>query len=167
MFIRRTRSGRRTLPRCCFIGRRWSGRGTALIIADDNLVDQVSAGVIAAGIQVPKDIDVVAHCNYPQLPVKVFPMRLLGFDCQEGLRMATDHVRRIQEGKATPRLYTVTAKFEEEMVHVSSEDEAGNVKSGSERLYSFREEKKMKISAAASPGILASGFNDETAAAPA
>lgn len=55
-------------------------RPDALILNDDNLVPYATAGLAAAGVRGPADLDVVAHCNYPNPPVVSVPVTFLGFD---------------------------------------------------------------------------------------
>src|SRR4029077_12261687 len=40
-------------------------RPDALYIADDNFLEHASIGLINAGVRVPKDVEVIAHCNFP------------------------------------------------------------------------------------------------------
>jgi len=46
-------------------------RPDALVVADDNLVTCATQGIAASGVQVPGELDVVAHCNFPHpLPAR-------------------------------------------------------------------------------------------------
>lgn len=58
-------------------------RPDALIIADDNLVEHAAAGLLATGVNVPRDVDVVAYANYPILPHSVVPVTRIGFDVRQ------------------------------------------------------------------------------------
>ena len=55
-------------------------RPDVLIVADDNLLEAATTGLIAARSQVPQDLDVIAHANFP-LPTKSHgvPAIRLGF----------------------------------------------------------------------------------------
>ena len=64
-------------------------RPDALIIADDNLVEHAQAGLINAGVKVPQDVTIVAHCNWPEPPAAIFPLTRLGFDMTELMRTCT------------------------------------------------------------------------------
>jgi len=60
-------------------------RPDGLIIADDNLVEEATGGLIAAGMRVPEDVELVAHCNFPWLTPSVVPAHRLGYDAREVL----------------------------------------------------------------------------------
>ncbi len=60
-------------------------RPDALVIADDNIVEPVTRGLLAAGLSTPKDLDIVAHCNLPNPPQAAVPVRFLGYDCRQML----------------------------------------------------------------------------------
>jgi DNA-binding LacI/PurR family transcriptional regulator len=55
-------------------------RPDGLIITDDNLVEHGLAGLVAAAVRVPDDVEVVAHCNFPWPAASVLPVKRLGFD---------------------------------------------------------------------------------------
>lgn len=55
-------------------------RPEVLIIEDDNLVEDTVAGLVAAGVRMPQDLLLVAHGNYPCLPVSAVPVTWVGFD---------------------------------------------------------------------------------------
>lgn len=62
-------------------------RPDALLIDDDNLENATIQGILAAKIDVPGGLGVVAHCNYPYLNPCPLPVRRLGFDMHEILRV--------------------------------------------------------------------------------
>jgi DNA-binding LacI/PurR family transcriptional regulator len=71
-------------------------RPDALVIADDNLVEPVTAGLVAAGVSVPEDMDIVAHCNFPWNTPSHLPVERIGFDARQVLNAcfnALDHQR--------------------------------------------------------------------------
>lgn len=62
-------------------------RPDAIIIDNDNLLEPAIRGLIAAGVTVPHDVELVTHANYPlqstaSLP---FPVTRLGFDMRRTL----------------------------------------------------------------------------------
>ncbi len=69
-------------------------RPDGLIIADDHLAPHSAAGLLAAHIRVPEDVQVVAHCNYPVRERPLLPFLRLGYDAAEVLRAGVDWVRR-------------------------------------------------------------------------
>nr|MBA3687180.1 LacI family DNA-binding transcriptional regulator [Planctomycetota bacterium] len=77
-------------------------RPDALIIADDNLVEEATAGLIAAGVAVPRDLTVVAHCNYPWPTPSAVPTHLLGYDARVMLERCLELLASGPAG-ATPR----------------------------------------------------------------
>lgn len=89
-------------------------RPDALIISDDNLVEHATAGIVAAGIAVPGDCAVVAHCNFPWPTPSTLPMRRLGYDAREVLRTAISAIDRQRQGQPAGTL-VVPARFEDEL----------------------------------------------------
>lgn len=90
-------------------------RPDGLVIADDNLVTPVSSGLVAAGIRVSLDLDVVAHCNWPWLAPSVLPMARIGFDVREVLRRAIQMIDQQQQGIPLATYQRVPAVFENEI----------------------------------------------------
>ncbi len=89
-------------------------RPDGLIVADDNLVEQVTLGIADAGVNVPQNLDIVAHCNFPWPPPSALPVTRLGFDAhrilEEGLRLLRESISGAPS--ATAR---VDAVFEREL----------------------------------------------------
>ena len=84
------------------------------MIVDDNLVEHALAGLIAARVQVPDDVAVVGHCNFPYPPPSVMPITRLGFHMGQGLRACLDLLDRQRRGEAVPKRTTLPALTEEE-----------------------------------------------------
>jgi len=91
-------------------------RPDALCITDDNLVEHATAGLIAAGVRVPQDVDVVAHCNFPWATPSVMPVKRLGYDAREVLEQCIRVIDMQRQGEVPPRQVLVEAKFEEELI---------------------------------------------------
>ena len=89
-------------------------RPDGLVVFDDNLVEHVQAGLIAARVQVPDSLEVVEHCNFPW-PPSVLPTRRLGYDVHGILRVCIDLIDRQRQGEQVPALTKVSALFEEEL----------------------------------------------------
>jgi hypothetical protein len=89
-------------------------RPDGLFIMDDNLVEYVTAGLIAAGTRVPEDLQVVAHCNFPWPTPSVIPARRLGFDAAQVLETCLQAVDEQVRGNPTPRIFPVMPVFEDE-----------------------------------------------------
>lgn len=58
-------------------------RPDSIIVSDDNLVPDATAGLLASGVSVPEDVEVVAHCNFPEPTLAAVPVHRIGFDARE------------------------------------------------------------------------------------
>jgi hypothetical protein len=90
-------------------------RPDSLVITDDNLVEQATAGLMASGVRVPEDITVVAHCNFPWPTPSLLPVKRLGFDARQVLRACIDLIDAQRRGEAVPDGVCIPALFEEEV----------------------------------------------------
>lgn len=96
-------------------------RGTAeerpdgLIIADDNLVEYAMAGAMDAGVQLGRDVDVVAHCNFPWPAPQGMAIRRLGFDARQLLESSIEIIDRQRRGEGGAGPVSVPAVFEDEI----------------------------------------------------
>jgi len=90
-------------------------RPDGLVIADDNFVEDAQAALVAAGVRVPDDVAVVAHCNFPWPPANVLPVKRLGYDIRETLRTCIHLIDRQRRGEEVPQLNQIPALFEEEL----------------------------------------------------
>jgi DNA-binding LacI/PurR family transcriptional regulator len=91
-------------------------RPDGLLIGDDNLVEHATAGLIDAGVNVPGDVEVVAHCNFPWPTPSVLPVKRLGYDVRECLRTCVTLIDRQRKSQPVPAAVTVPARFEEDVV---------------------------------------------------
>jgi len=78
-------------------------RPDGLVIMDDNLVEPATAGLVDAGVRVPRDLQVVAHCNFPWPTPSSLPVKRLGPDARHVLAAC---VRSIQLQRAGRRAAT-------------------------------------------------------------
>jgi len=90
-------------------------RPDGLLITDDNLVEHACQGVIAAGLTVPDDLAIVAHCNYPAPVPSVLPVQRLGYDIRNLLRTCIDVAGRLRAGKRIRSVTMLPAVFESEL----------------------------------------------------
>jgi DNA-binding LacI/PurR family transcriptional regulator len=90
-------------------------RPDALFISDDNLVPHATAGLLAAGVNVPEDVDVVVHANFPWPTPSVVPVKRLGFDARQVLRLCLQSIDRQRKLESVEQLTSVTPLFEEEI----------------------------------------------------
>ena len=96
-------------------------RPDALIITDDNLVEPITAGLIDAGVRVPEDLEIVAHCNFPWPTPSVVPARRLGFDAREVLSTCLKSIDAQRDARAagtSPSCdpIVIDARFENEIL---------------------------------------------------
>lgn len=92
-----------------------SVRPDGLIIADDNFVESASAGLVRAGVRVPEDVEVVAHCNFPWPTFSVLPVKRLGFSARQVLRECINSIDAQRRGEAIKPPIMIPAIFEEEV----------------------------------------------------
>ena len=89
-------------------------RPDGLIIADDNLVGPVEAGLIESGVLVPQDLRVVAHCNFPFPTPSPLPVHRLGFDMYDVLSHAMAQIDRMHRGQPPVACVQVPPVFAED-----------------------------------------------------
>lgn len=85
-------------------------RPDGLIICDDNLTEEALAGLIEAGISVPADLHVVAHCNWPAATHPLIPTIGLGYDVRDLLRLCVRSLQAIQAGESVPQVQLLPAQ---------------------------------------------------------
>jgi DNA-binding LacI/PurR family transcriptional regulator len=91
-------------------------RPDGLVIVDDNLVEHACGGLLKAGLRLPEDIDVVAHCNFPAPTASALPVARLGYDIPRILEFALDVMSRQRKGEPTPDGLNIAPEFEWEVV---------------------------------------------------
>ncbi len=87
-------------------------RPDGLIIMDDHLVPHVLAGLETMGVSVPDDLRVVAHGNFPDASRYRLAISRLGFDAAEFMRICTEYVGQLRQGKKVPPMTLVPAVWE-------------------------------------------------------
>lgn len=90
-------------------------RPDGLIITNDNLVPSALLGLVSAGVRVPVDLEVVAHCNFPTSDVPILPVKRLGFSADQIMSSSISVIDSQREGKAVPENTVMPAKFEDEL----------------------------------------------------
>lgn len=90
-------------------------RPTALVICDDNLIEHSTEGLVHAGINVPCDIEVVAHCNFPHAVSCAVPVTRLGFDIHQLLEMCVSSIDRQRVGQTPAAVTKMEAAFAHEI----------------------------------------------------
>lgn len=94
-------------------------RPDALYISDDNLVPHATAGLAAAGVRVPEEMDVVAHANFPRATPSVVPARRIGYDARRVLATCLQCINQQLRDEGGEQVTYVPAEFEEEVRAVS------------------------------------------------
>lgn len=92
-----------------------SSRPDALIVADDNLVPGVTEALVALGMDVPGDLEVIAFANFPWPTASAVLVKRLGFDVREMMRFCVQYVENQRAGKSVPHQTLLPAVWEEEV----------------------------------------------------
>ncbi len=90
-------------------------RPDALIVANPFLVESATAGLVAAGVRVPQDVEVIAGGNFPHLTRAHVPVRWIGTDIRAMVRDAIDIIDRQRRGERVPQRMTSPNVFEDEL----------------------------------------------------
>src|SRR5205085_1040139 len=89
-------------------------RPDTLIVNDNHLVTEVTAGLLASGIPDAELPTVIAHANYPQFPRALVPVTYLGFDSVQIVRACLETLDVQRRGAAPPSRTLIPAVFADE-----------------------------------------------------
>jgi DNA-binding LacI/PurR family transcriptional regulator len=89
-------------------------RPDALVITDDNLVEQATRGLTDLGIDVPSQLLVTAHANFPLPSDAHVPVRRIGYDAGRVLDICIGELNR-QRREGGARRIRVCAQWEEDL----------------------------------------------------
>jgi hypothetical protein len=89
-------------------------RPDALLIEDDNYVEPATAALAEAGVRVPQEVLVLAHCNFPNIPPSSVPVVRLGFRARDLLLDCVKTLERQREGKDFEGIRKLPAVFQNE-----------------------------------------------------
>ena len=89
-------------------------RPDGLVITDDNLVPYATEALEDAGVDVPGELEVVAHCNLDHLTSSAVPAARLGYDVRWMLHTAVDVIDRKRRGEQVPDEIVVEPRFDGE-----------------------------------------------------
>ena len=87
-------------------------RPDGLVIADDNLVPELTAGLAQSGV---KDLAVVAHTNFPYPTPSAVPVTRLGYDVAKLVTTCMERIDHQRRGENTPAVTLLPALWEEEV----------------------------------------------------
>jgi len=118
-------------------------RPDALLIADDNFVEHATLGLADAGMRVPAEADVIAHCNYPWPTPSVVPVTRLGFDAREVLSACVAAFEGLRDGRRPPE-FRIPARFEQEVRGPSAALAAGEPPSDADNVHPWTPEPDQK-----------------------
>ncbi len=92
-------------------------RPDALIIGDDNLVSQTMSGLMRGrnGMDLPQDIDVVAHANFPWVTPSPVPITRVGFDVNQIVRTCVESIDLQRRGEHPPAKTRITPILESDI----------------------------------------------------
>ncbi len=91
-------------------------RPDALIIYDDNLIEHGLAGLMAAGVKIPDELEIVALSNFPATVSTALPLAYLGFDFHEIVKECL-HILEMQRHGEKPLNFTkIPAVFVDELI---------------------------------------------------
>jgi len=90
-------------------------RPDAMVITDDNMVTEATAGLAEAGVRVPQDLAIVAHANFPLQTVSVLPVVRLGVDVRRVLGTCLDVLEQRGRGVVIPEPVIIPAEFAAEI----------------------------------------------------
>ena len=91
-------------------------RPDALLIADDHLIEYAAKGIVACGVRVPQDLEVIAHCNWREVVPCPLAIRYLGYDTNSVLLAALNTIDSLNSGRQVDRMIDIKPLFEEELV---------------------------------------------------
>lgn len=90
-------------------------RPDCLVVATDNFVEEALAAIHATGIVIGRDIDVVAHCNWPWPVESPLPITRVGFHSHHFLNLCLEEIRQQRRGEKPSPITLVPALFEHEL----------------------------------------------------
>jgi DNA-binding LacI/PurR family transcriptional regulator len=95
---------------------RQTERPDGLIISDDNFVEHAMGGLVAAGVRVPEELQIVSHCNFPYQMPSVMPVTRLGYNVRQVVQSCIENIERQRGKEEVPPVSYIPALFDEEVV---------------------------------------------------
>lgn len=95
-----------------------SERPDAIIISNDSFVESTFAALHHIGIGVGREVDIVAHCNWPWPVRSPLPVNRIGFHTHDFIKEGIAILGDISSGKTPRRLTLVPALDEQENTRV-------------------------------------------------
>lgn len=96
-------------------------RPDGLVIYDDNLTEHAVGGLLQAGVQIGRDVDVIAHCNWPWPVASPVPIKRVGFHARDVVSLSVRAIEKMRKGEPLAQeQIKVPALFEEEINKASA-----------------------------------------------
>jgi DNA-binding LacI/PurR family transcriptional regulator len=92
-----------------------SERPDGVLITDDGWSEHAVAGMVAAGVRIPEEVEVVCHANFPAPTMLVLPFRRLGWPVRQFLDTAVDLLDTQRETGVIGPGVRLPAVFEDEI----------------------------------------------------
>jgi DNA-binding LacI/PurR family transcriptional regulator len=90
-------------------------RPDGLFVLDDSLVDATVSAIVATGLQIGQDLQMVNHTNWPLRSPSMLPVRRIGFHIGHILSRCLAVIDAQRRGETPPARQTVPALFEDEV----------------------------------------------------
>ena len=90
-------------------------RPDAMVITDDNLVPELTAGLASTGLRIPDELAVVAHTNFPHPTPSAVPVTRLGYDVCALVATCIERIDQQQRGEKPPAMTLLPTVFEWEV----------------------------------------------------
>lgn len=97
-----------------------TNRPESLILLDDNLFEPALAGILDAGINIPADLEIITHSNFPWKSECKVSVTRLGFDMHSLLELFLAELESQRNGNP-PQDASLEAVFEEEIKEARSQ----------------------------------------------
>jgi hypothetical protein len=94
-------------------------RPDTLVVNDNHLVTEVTAGLLASGIPDAELPTVIAHANFPQFPRALVPVTYLGFDSIQIIRACLEALDAQRRGTPPSSRTLIPAVFADEYAATS------------------------------------------------
>ena len=96
-------------------------RPDALLITDDNLVPEATAGLRAAGVRGGSDLLVIAHTNFPYPTPAAVPVTRLGYDISRLLAQCVERIDQQRRGEGVPQHTSLPVVIQGELAAAGSQ----------------------------------------------
>jgi DNA-binding LacI/PurR family transcriptional regulator len=99
-------------------------RPDSVVIVDDNLVPDFTAGMAKAGFSAPGKITIIAHANFPFVTPSALPAIRLGYDVSELVSTCMQRIEDQRDGRAFPALTLIPARFEDDAHRIRNQKDS-------------------------------------------